>query len=768
MWNAASASAPRAICSLFVTALTVVALVIAAAGGASQKPPSDLTVTAATKDSLSLSWPSAHAHGHRTITGYHLYLDSVRQTTQSGDDLVPDTNFVFGSLRCGWAYTFGVEAVDDSGATSDVGSVMASTSPCSTDTSPPSEDSSTPAPTSAPAASNTTVAGQDDATDSIAADAFVNAASASTSGSPTFTAAADARVDESQPDTNFGVRKVLRVDSGGDPDIQDYLRFDVSGLSGSVTAAKLRLYAATRTADGPTVYAAPNTWSETGITWNTRPSLGSPAAHVGSIAADSWVEWDVTNLVSGDGTYSLVLAGSSSDGVTMSSRESGVAPQLVISTDASGPGPTPGGDTTPPSAPGRLALVSRSASDIAVSWSRSSDDVGVAGYDLLLNGTKTRETTSLSASFGGLVCGQSYTIGVRAFDAAGNRSNPSSLTAATLACTSPGPSGGVNWYPGYYVLAHDSKNHQQILDDPLVAPFTGAQFRYFWSDSELAPHDYSAGYAALDADLQLVASKSKKLLIMLQYKKNDGTSAVPADLLKSPGPWCSGPYCGELVGDVSKLAMVWNPAVDARLQAWISAMAAHAAASPYASSVAGIIFNETALGTTDATTLRAAGYDPYAYMKGLQDNMLAATSAAPRLPVFYYHEGGFISLDGQSVNSGQIMGNWMLQHPHTGTGTPDLKPKSPKGPAHPCAIAEFQGLVPCAPAVEAPDYATSVTDSLDQSYNYAFSSAPGGLHASFLTFVYTPGSGPNAFTFADVSRYIPSHPIPNTALPPGW
>jgi hypothetical protein len=214
--------------------------------------------------------------------------------------------------------------------------------------------------------------------------------------------------------------------------------------------------------------------------------------------------------------------------------------------------------------------------------------------------------------------------------------------------------------------------------------------------------------------------------------------------------------------------MVWNPAVDARLKAWISAMAAHAAASPYASSVAGIVFNETSLGTTDTSILRNAGYDPYAYMKGLQDDMLAATSAAPRLPVFYYHEGGFVSMDGQSVHAADVMGNWMLQHPHTGAGTPDLKPKSPKTTSHPCAVPSYQGRIPCNPDVQAGDYSTSVTDSLDQSFRYAVSGAPSGLHASFLTFSYAVGSGPNAFTLADVSRYIPTHPIPNTALPPGW
>ena len=113
------------------------------------------------------------------------------------------------------------------------------------------------------------------------------------------------------------------------------------------------------------------------------------------------------------------------------------------------------------------------------------------------------------------------------------------------------------------------------------------------------------------------------------------------------------------------------------------------------------------------------------------------------------------------------MGDCMLEHPHTGTGTPDLKPKIPKTATHPCANPSYQGRVPCNPDVQAGDYAVSVTDSLDQTFQYATGPAPEGLSASYLTFSYAVGPGPNAFT-VDVSRYIASHPTPNISAPPGW
>jgi beta-lactamase family protein len=353
-----------------------------------------------------------------------------------------------------------------------------------------------------------------------------------------------------------------------------------------------------------------------------------------------------------------------------------------------------------------------------------------------------------------------------------------SSAAANMATLSAGPRRflrtGVqaipdyNWYPGYYVLNNTdtAARKQLILDDPLVMPFTGVQFRYHWARSELRPGDYSAGFATLDADLERVAAKGKKIMVMLVYKEFDGTSAVPADLRKVPGPWCSGSYCGELTnGKGTSLAMLWNPTVEARLNAWIAAMALHLSQSPYIDSVAGILFNETALGTEDKSVLTSAGYDPYVYLQALKDNMLAATTAAPRLITILYFEGGFVSMDGNPVKAGEKMGDWMLLNPRTGAGTPDLKPKAPKQINHPCANPKYQNYIVCAPAVQAGDYSTAVTDSFDQSFNYATAPLPEGLHASFFTFSYRAGPGPNAFSFADVSQNLATHRIPSIVRP---
>ena len=132
----------------------------------------------------------------------------------------------------------------------------------------------------------------------------------------------------------FGTSTNIRADGGADPDVDTYLTFSVTGVSAPVQGAKLRLYAGSGTANGPALYTTPSTWSETGITWSTRPPRTS-AAHddKAAIAASSWVEFDVTPFVGGNGTFSFNLATTSSDGIDFRSRESSsLRPELVLTT----------------------------------------------------------------------------------------------------------------------------------------------------------------------------------------------------------------------------------------------------------------------------------------------------------------------------------------------------------------------------------------------------------------------------------------------------
>jgi hypothetical protein len=152
-------------------------------------------------------------------------------------------------------------------------------------------------------------------------------------GAVVFGPEADARVEEANPGGNYGASSNLRVDGGTDPGVESYLRFNVSGISGAVQAANLRVYAYTGTADGPALFGVTDAWSEAGITWANRPPAATAVVDdKGAIATNSWVEYDVTPLVTGPGTYSFVLSSSSTDGVDLYSREGVNPPKLVVST----------------------------------------------------------------------------------------------------------------------------------------------------------------------------------------------------------------------------------------------------------------------------------------------------------------------------------------------------------------------------------------------------------------------------------------------------
>jgi hypothetical protein len=140
-------------------------------------------------------------------------------------------------------------------------------------------------------------------------------------------------VEEKDASGNYGTATVMRVDAGSDPDAQSHMRFAVSGLSGTVTSAKLRVFSQNSTANGPPVYSTASGWSETGITWANRPApAGSGRDDKGAIATGVWTEWDVTPWVTGNGAVSLALAGTSSDGVDFHTREAANPPQLVVTT----------------------------------------------------------------------------------------------------------------------------------------------------------------------------------------------------------------------------------------------------------------------------------------------------------------------------------------------------------------------------------------------------------------------------------------------------
>ena len=154
-----------------------------------------------------------------------------------------------------------------------------------------------------------------------------------------FIPVADAYVIHDEPDRNFNT-PTLYADLS--PDIVSFLEFDVTGLPGPVAAARLRLYVQNPTVDAPVLHSAAP-FSEEAITWNAQPSIGPAISDLGPAGEGTWVEYDVTGLVGGDGTYALALVSQVTDSMSVSSRSGANPPQLVVVTTD----PTPTMTETP-------------------------------------------------------------------------------------------------------------------------------------------------------------------------------------------------------------------------------------------------------------------------------------------------------------------------------------------------------------------------------------------------------------------------------------
>jgi phosphatidylinositol-3-phosphatase len=125
-------------------------------------------------------------------------------------------------------------------------------------------------------------------------------------------------------------------------------------------------------------------------------------------------------------------------------------------------------DTSAPSAPTNFAAGAKTQTSITTSWTASSDNVAVAGYNVYLGSTKVNgaPVTGTGYTFGGLTCGTSYTLGVEAVDTSGNvsASPRPTLSSATSACSSVG-------YQHVVWVVMENHAYSQIIGNVTSAPY---------------------------------------------------------------------------------------------------------------------------------------------------------------------------------------------------------------------------------------------------------------------------------------------------------
>jgi hypothetical protein len=121
----------------------------------------------------------------------------------------------------------------------------------------------------------------------------------------TLTPTADTFVrDGSYATTNYGTWQQIQAKQGAtDLQRQVYAKYNILGVSGTISQAKLRLHGRrSNTNDAAFSISvkgvADTSWGETAVTWNNKPAIGSTLGTAGVTSTTAgWIEVDVTSYL---------------------------------------------------------------------------------------------------------------------------------------------------------------------------------------------------------------------------------------------------------------------------------------------------------------------------------------------------------------------------------------------------------------------------------------------------------------------------------------
>jgi uncharacterized protein YkwD len=162
------------------------------------------------------------------------------------------------------------------------------------------------------------------------------------------------------------------------------------------------------------------------------------------------------------------------------------------------PPPPPAGDTQPPSVPAITSATARNSTQIDLAWTASTDNIGVAGYQVFRNGSLTASLSAAARSYSDYSVNPAtaYSYAVRAFDAAGNFSALSGAVSVTTPASGGSPGGGAGSCPAPASNAFTGCYYNNIdLTGAPVFTRTDPQIRFDWGGNTPAPSLSSSGFS---------------------------------------------------------------------------------------------------------------------------------------------------------------------------------------------------------------------------------------------------------------------------------
>ncbi|MFD9960824.1 fibronectin type III domain-containing protein [Amycolatopsis sp. NPDC058986] len=363
--------------------------------------PGAVTVGETTQNSVALSWGAAT--DNVGVTGYDVYqgatlVKSVTGTSATIDGLTADTD-----------YSFTVKAKDAAG------NLSPATAPVTAHTAkaPDTQAPTTPANVHSTETTQTSVAlAWDASSDNVGVTGYDVYQGANVVKSVTGTTAT---IDGLTADTEYSFTVVAKDAAG-----------NKSAASAAVTA---RTQAAPDT-QAPSVpgnlHSTGTSATSAGLAWD---------ASTDNVGVTGYDVFQGTNLVKSVTGTSVTI-----DGLTADTEYS----FTVVAKDAAGNKSASSApvtvrtatapDTEAPTVPAGLATTDVTQSSVTLSWTASSDNVGVTGYDVFQGANLVKTVTGTTATVDGLAADTEYSFTVVAKDAAGNKSAASTaVTARTQA-----------------------------------------------------------------------------------------------------------------------------------------------------------------------------------------------------------------------------------------------------------------------------------------------------------------------------------------------
>jgi len=163
-------------------------------------------------------------------------------------------------------------------------------------------------------------------------------------------------------------------------------------------------------------------------TFNTPPDFA-----LVSYNSDGSLNGTKTNDIAGGTDEGLAIAIQSDGKVVVAGRSFRSNFDLTLARYSIEAGPTPVGDTTPPTAPtGLTATFNSTTNAIDLSWTAATDNVAVTGYRIYRDGGTAPINTVNGTTFSDAGLSGTHSYGVTAIDAAGNESILSNIASATV------------------------------------------------------------------------------------------------------------------------------------------------------------------------------------------------------------------------------------------------------------------------------------------------------------------------------------------------